>query len=489
MAEPSDVELLRGAVERGDRDSFGELYRRHETAAYNLAMHVTGNRALAEDAVQSAMIRVWKYARTYDEAKGSVRSWLLRIVARQSMERLMAERKRSRKMADDSETLERRADTDARGPSERAEHGEALAALQAILRRLPEPERHLVALYYGGGFSQEEIADTLALPRRTVSFRIQKVLDRMREELKLAGFATAAPLLAGERLAEALCTGTHVPASLGQRVLEGVAQANLLRASASLSRRAAAPGWSSTLSWLGGAVILLAGGAGLWFAAPSSTPPRTAAAPAQAAEQAPEAPANRVWTFENGPAPDLTPNEGAWAWKKEDKPWGGVMQLLDQEAVSMPLPVKIPRQPFLIRTEHTAVTTPKGDWKIFFCGFYGKMQKDLNEDFYEGRLIHHTPIMDPRIWHEIHTYFFDRYVFVYTDRVLACLYTLSKPYPREDVFISFGGFMNVRKIEFQVLKEHQLPADLRNPEALIQRMMATTDAKNRPKLLLDKSQP
>lgn len=496
MSEPSDIELLRRIVAEQDRDGFRVLYARHEASAYNLALHVTGEEFLAEEAVQDAMVRVWKYARAFDEKKGTVRTWLLRIVARQSMERIMAERKRRREHAEDEDILQRRPDSGAPAAEADAERGELLGALRAVVGQLPVPERRMVALYYGGGLSQEEIAETMAMPKRTVSYRMQKALERLREDLTRAGFAAAAPMLAGERLGEALCGGVQAPATLAPRVLESVGKAHLLRASAEVSRRAAGYSWTSAVSWLLAAVLVLGGG--YWYAqqenkasAPKASEPRENP---QAREQ-PAAPAaepphiDKVWTFKDGPSPDLEPNVGAWEWAKENAPWGGVMQLRNQESVSIPLQLKAPKQPFLIHTEYAALLPVKDSWRLYFCSFYGKSQQDFGEDAYEGRLIHYMPRLDSLNWHEIHTYFWDRYVAVYVNHTLTCVYTLKQPYPQEDFFVAYGGSMRVRKIELHTLRENELPEDLRDAEALKQRLIAMKDAKDLPRLKLPEKKP
>ena len=58
-------------------------------------------------------------------------------------------------------------------PEEDAERGELLGALRSMVARLSQGDRELVALYFAGGLSQEEIARELDMPQRTVSFRIR----------------------------------------------------------------------------------------------------------------------------------------------------------------------------------------------------------------------------------------------------------------------------------------------------------------------------
>jgi RNA polymerase sigma-70 factor (ECF subfamily) len=64
-------------------DFFSSLYERFGDDAYGLALRLTGNRALADDAFQEAMLRVWRAAPSY--RPGNARAWIFRIVARESL--------------------------------------------------------------------------------------------------------------------------------------------------------------------------------------------------------------------------------------------------------------------------------------------------------------------------------------------------------------------------------------------------------------------
>src|SRR5262245_40610294 len=93
-----DIDLWKAVAERRDRDAFETLYRRHEQAAYALAFHITRHREEAQEAVQEALVRAWSAAPSF-RAEGSVRGWLLRIVARESLRRIRDRRKEPEAMA------------------------------------------------------------------------------------------------------------------------------------------------------------------------------------------------------------------------------------------------------------------------------------------------------------------------------------------------------------------------------------------------------
>ena len=67
-------------VHDGDARAFEVIFDRHAGPAFSLAYRMCGRRALAEEIVQEAFISLWRSAARYDRSRGSVRSWVLRVV-------------------------------------------------------------------------------------------------------------------------------------------------------------------------------------------------------------------------------------------------------------------------------------------------------------------------------------------------------------------------------------------------------------------------
>src|SRR4029450_1914702 len=75
VLEPTDEDLL-ARVADGDRDAFGDLYRRYARAVLGLALGRLGDRGRAEDAAQEAFASVWRAAGTYRRDRGPVAAGL-----------------------------------------------------------------------------------------------------------------------------------------------------------------------------------------------------------------------------------------------------------------------------------------------------------------------------------------------------------------------------------------------------------------------------
>jgi RNA polymerase sigma-70 factor, ECF subfamily len=173
--QPTDEDLL-ARVAGGDRDAFGDLYRRYARAVLGLALRRLGDRGRAEDAVQEAFASVWRSARSYRRERGPVAPWLY-TVARNAI----ADRGRARveQPVEPTDTP-----SDSPGPDDRAEQSWVAWRVHRALEELPETERSVLELAYWGGLSQSEISDFLSIPLGTVKTRTRSGLRRLAEELE-----------------------------------------------------------------------------------------------------------------------------------------------------------------------------------------------------------------------------------------------------------------------------------------------------------------
>ena len=72
-------EELIARIAQGDREAFGELYRRCRPDIYRYAAHMSGSPAVAEDVVQDVFLAVIRDAERYRPDRSGVLPWLLGI--------------------------------------------------------------------------------------------------------------------------------------------------------------------------------------------------------------------------------------------------------------------------------------------------------------------------------------------------------------------------------------------------------------------------
>ncbi len=223
-----DRELLRRIASQ-DREAFQQLYARYEKPAYNLALKMTRQTHLAEEALQAGMYRVWRYAGScHDE---SARGWILKIVANEALRLLRIPRHREAS----SENLDhfQAARPQTSGTMDALEglvHDEGHSALRKALDQLPTHQRQCLLLHYGAELSQREIGRALGVSQRSISTWIGESLEAVRKKLAGSGFAALAetiksspnPSGASELWAEIILAGTNAPETLGAKIMEQV---------------------------------------------------------------------------------------------------------------------------------------------------------------------------------------------------------------------------------------------------------------------------
>jgi RNA polymerase sigma-70 factor, ECF subfamily len=129
-----------------------------------------------EDAVQEALVRVWKSARTPDELESPV-AWL-RHIARNEALRLRARegRREEEVMADGLDELVAPGDEEMALPSR--------LEILDLLRTLGPADRQLVWLRYFEDITQVNVARRLELPEGTVKVRLHRVRKHLRHALE-----------------------------------------------------------------------------------------------------------------------------------------------------------------------------------------------------------------------------------------------------------------------------------------------------------------
>jgi RNA polymerase sigma-70 factor (ECF subfamily) len=177
LADEEVMQLVQGGSPR----AFELLYDRHGGAAFSLAYRMVGNRVTAEDITQEAFLSIWRSRLRYDQARGSVRTWVLGIVHNRAIDALRRGTVHDRRR-ETLEGVEERHEAPERTDVEAARREEARGVRDA-LDTLPEEQRRTIELAYFGGFSHSQIAEMLEMPIGTVKGRMRLGLEKMRKQL------------------------------------------------------------------------------------------------------------------------------------------------------------------------------------------------------------------------------------------------------------------------------------------------------------------
>lgn len=177
----SDEALLAGLT-AGDRDASAAFVRRFQARAYGLARTIVGDSGTAEDVAQEAFVRAWRYGASYDARRGTVVTWLLRIVRNVAVDRLrlrLAEPLDPELLASKLQLHAPRAATD-----DQAAIGER-EQLRRALANMPAEQRRALLLAAYLGRTAAEIAELEAIPLGTAKTRIRTAMHRLRDLMEV----------------------------------------------------------------------------------------------------------------------------------------------------------------------------------------------------------------------------------------------------------------------------------------------------------------
>lgn len=180
------------AAQSGDDHAFGLLITHYHQMAKRVAQQILRTEEAAADAVQEAMIKVYRALPRFEE--GNFRSWLLRIVTNTCYDHLRRQKRRRALSLDeltegsDSEAAlgEHSHDT-VEDPETVAIQHERMQLLLAAIDDLPAWHRNVVLLIDVHGMDYEEAAEQLGVPLGTVKSRLSRGRAALRDRLVSEG--------------------------------------------------------------------------------------------------------------------------------------------------------------------------------------------------------------------------------------------------------------------------------------------------------------
>ncbi len=179
------------AVQAGDARAMETLLMRAQEAAYRFSLLVCGRADDADDAMQEALLKTYRYAARIREPE-AFRAWLYRTVRNAC---LIGRRKKANEpdrfvslddAAADLEGRERRIDAvdPARDPEKQAINSGLRARLRRSLAAVPRPYRVVVVLREIEGLSTREVAEVMGISEANVKTRLHRARMLLREHLE-----------------------------------------------------------------------------------------------------------------------------------------------------------------------------------------------------------------------------------------------------------------------------------------------------------------
>ncbi len=172
-------------VAEGDATALEALYDRYGEAAWSLALRILGDQSLAEAVVREVFLSLWREARRFDPARGTVATYLLSTTHHRAVDMVRREENLRRRHGP-GDVLAPAPDEPSGLDDEVEARGLIRSRIRTALAGLPEPQREALMLAYFGGYTQREIASLAGVPLDTVKTRMAAGMRRLKDELREA---------------------------------------------------------------------------------------------------------------------------------------------------------------------------------------------------------------------------------------------------------------------------------------------------------------
>lgn len=160
-----------------DKASFEELYSEYLPRVYNYVCYRLGDEKAAEDVTAEIFERALKHLHTYRADRGAFSTWLFKIARNLISNHLRARRRQPEVHSLDAAPL---LDFNSLSPEQAAIQAERMRQVQAVMGQLPDREQDILALKFGFGLGNSEIAKVLHLNPNHVGVLLHRSLHELR---------------------------------------------------------------------------------------------------------------------------------------------------------------------------------------------------------------------------------------------------------------------------------------------------------------------
>lgn len=180
-------EMLMVRYQRGDRQAFADLVRRHQRPVYNFVLQKLRQPNAAEDVTQEVFLRLVQNAAEFKH-EARFATWLYTIARNLCIDQLRKAAHRRHPSLDEPAGLETDrtlgdgiADQHPKASVERSlTSSQVLSSVVQALEALPEEQREVFLLREIANLPFKDIADVTGVPENTVKSRMRYALERLK---------------------------------------------------------------------------------------------------------------------------------------------------------------------------------------------------------------------------------------------------------------------------------------------------------------------
>ncbi len=163
-------------LKQKDNQAFSYLYDNYGGALYGIVKQIVSDGEIGNDVLQEVFVSIWRKIDSYDSSKGRLFTWMLNIARNAAIDKTRS------KNYQQSLKLMPISDNELSHPIIRPGYDDY--GLKKVIHKLKDEQRMLIDLSYYQGFTHDQIAKALNMPKGTVKTRLRSALTQLRTMLK-----------------------------------------------------------------------------------------------------------------------------------------------------------------------------------------------------------------------------------------------------------------------------------------------------------------
>jgi RNA polymerase sigma-70 factor (ECF subfamily) len=175
------IEALLGRCALRDSKALNELYRLVAPQLLGVLIKLLRRRALAEEALQDVMVRVWQRANQFEAYRGRGMAWLVSVARNRAIDLLRSQRDY---VSMDESQVNEIPDDSGGDDLEMSTTDRMRVALDRCLGGLSDEQRQCIRLAYVNGYSHDEISRSVGSPLGTVKSWVRRGLTSLKRCLE-----------------------------------------------------------------------------------------------------------------------------------------------------------------------------------------------------------------------------------------------------------------------------------------------------------------
>jgi RNA polymerase sigma-70 factor (ECF subfamily) len=180
MVESIAIEPSAAAADHAARtdtaSAFARLYQEHAPAVFNYCLFRVGDASVAEDLTADVFERAWRARRRYDPRRAQFSTWLFATARRRVTDWQRRQARRG------TLSLRREQPSALPGPYSAIAEADDRHRLRLLVQALPDADRELIAMKFGAGMTNRQIAKILGKSETAIGSAVYRLVGRLRQQ-------------------------------------------------------------------------------------------------------------------------------------------------------------------------------------------------------------------------------------------------------------------------------------------------------------------